>query len=110
VTNDRPQHEDQLAQLFGELDIKEQREPPPEIMPSSPLVDAFAWRGPLHATKTRRAAILLWASGYTVTGLSFLALAVRLRFPLLALFGAVSLLAGIRITLNACARNKSDAA
>ena len=76
---------------------------------NSPLVDAFAWRGPPHATMTQRAAILLWACGYTGSGLSFLALALKLRFPLLALFGAVSLLAGIRITLNACALNKSDA-
>jgi hypothetical protein len=106
VTPDRPQHEERLAQRFRELDSKDQREPPLDRMPNSPLVDAFAFRGPLHATKTRRAAILLWACGYTGSGLSFLALALKLHFPLLALFGVVPLLAGIRITLNAFARNK----
>ena len=90
----RPQQDERLAQLFDELDSKDQREPPLDRMPNSPLVDAFAFRGPLHATKTRRAAILLWAFGYAGTGISFLLLALKLRFPLLALFGVVPLLAG----------------
>jgi hypothetical protein len=95
VTPDRPHHEERLAQLFHELDSKEQREPPPDAIMNSPIVDAIAWRGPFHATRLPRAAILLWAFGYIGTGISFLSVALKL-------------LVGIRITVNAFARSQAN--
>jgi hypothetical protein len=91
-------------QLFDELDTEEQNKLPSDMKMNSPIVDALAWCAPLYTTKPQRVAILLWAFGYSGTGVSFLSLALKLHSPFPIPIGVGLLLVGTRITLNAFPR------
>lgn len=73
----------------------------PDRLLDGSVVDAFSWRAPAAASRSRRAAILIWGFGYIGAGRSFLSLAFRQRSILVGLIGLLVFAAGTRILLNA---------
>ena len=71
-----------------------------ELTLDSPMVDALAFRAPVHASSRRRTAILIWGIGYLGTGREFLMLALRRHSICEAVIAALLFAVGARVVLN----------